>query len=190
MKITLLSRDMKMVKEWNKYFSEAKVDIVCEDFEEFMSKNKVDCVVSPANSFGLMDGGYDAAITEWFGDKLQYDVQEYIKRNFLGEQPVGSSFIIETPDENIKLIHTPTMRIPEKILDEAIIYHCMRSCLITAIQNKTEHILIPAFGALTGGVKCDKVAEMMWLAYKQIYSENKEITWEYAIDTHYRKIDC
>ena len=36
-----------------------------EDLEEF------DCMVSPANSFGLMDGGVDAAITKFFGEQLQ-----------------------------------------------------------------------------------------------------------------------
>ena len=184
MKITLLSIDEKMTEAWKKYFSVDNVEIVCEEFGKFMGNNHVDCVVSPANSFGLMDGGYDAAITDWFGEKLQVDVQEYIAENYLGEQPVGSSFIIETPDKNVKLIHTPTMRIPEKIIDTAVIYHCMRSCLITAIQNNVTHILIPAFGALTGRVEADDVAKMMWLAYKQIYDAKKEMSWEYAIKTH------
>lgn len=36
-------------------------------FTDFMDTYDVECVVSPANSFGLMDGGYDLTITMWFG---------------------------------------------------------------------------------------------------------------------------
>ncbi len=53
-------------------------------------------MVSAANSFGLMDGGVDAAITTFFGSQLQARVQNHILREYLGEQPVGSAFVIET----------------------------------------------------------------------------------------------
>lgn len=43
-----------------------------------------------------MDGGVDAAITQFFGKQLQKKVQKYIISNYEGEQPVGTSFIIET----------------------------------------------------------------------------------------------
>src|SRR5262245_9883466 len=55
-----------------------------------------DCMVSAANSFGLMDGGVDAAITRFFGDGLQERVQSRILEEYLGEQPVGTSLIVET----------------------------------------------------------------------------------------------
>lgn len=35
-------------------------------------------MVSAANSFGLMDGGVDGAITMFFGDQLQKRVQKHI----------------------------------------------------------------------------------------------------------------
>ena len=85
MKIFLLSIDRDMVSAWEKYFGNIEgVEIVCDDFCEFMTNNEVQCVVSPANSFGLMDGGYDAAITEWFGNELQSKVQAYITDNYFG----------------------------------------------------------------------------------------------------------
>lgn len=46
------------------------VACVCESLENFLNTHTIDCVVSPANSFGLMDGGYDLAITEYFGEQL------------------------------------------------------------------------------------------------------------------------
>ena len=70
-------------------------------------------MVSAANSFGLMDGGVDAAITAFFGTQLQTRVQNHILREYLGEQPVGTAFVIETGDNNHPwLVHAPTMRVP------------------------------------------------------------------------------
>lgn len=188
--IYLLSNDNHMTDSWCEYFGNIQnVKIICGDFSDFMKEHKVDCVVSPANSFGLMDGGYDAAITEWFGDELQQNVQKYIIDNYFGEQPVGTSFILETPINGMFLIHTPTMRIPEKIIDVSVIYHCMRTCLITAKQNNVNSIVIPAFGAATGRVSYNDVAKMMWMGYSQIVKEDRSISWEAAIKSHFRELD-
>ena len=45
-----------------------------------------------------MDGGVDLAITNFFGVDLMKRVQERILRDYLGEQPVGTSMIVETGD--------------------------------------------------------------------------------------------
>src|SRR5438445_9354326 len=75
-----------------------------------------DCMVSAANSFGLMDGGVDLAIVNYFGHELMDRVQERILNDYRGEQPVGTSFIIETGHpEHPFLAHTPTMRVPMAI---------------------------------------------------------------------------
>jgi O-acetyl-ADP-ribose deacetylase (regulator of RNase III) len=52
-----------------------------------------DCMVSAANSHGLMDGGVDLAIVQFFGFELMDSMQERILNDYLGEQPVGVSFI-------------------------------------------------------------------------------------------------
>ena len=140
-----------------------------------MKSTKVQCVVSPANSFGIMDGGYDLALTKWYGEQLQERVQKYIMKNYYGEQPVGSSFIIDAGRDNQYLIHTPTMRTPEKIVDTRVIYQSMRTTLIVAKQNKIKSILIPMFGGLTGCVRPQVVAEMMYLGYRQIMKPPKKI---------------
>lgn len=56
-------------------------------------------MVSAANSFGLMDGGIDKCITDFFGDQLPKRVREYIIGEYGGCQPIGTSFIIETQGE-------------------------------------------------------------------------------------------
>ena len=68
MKIYLLDDNESMKNICKLYFREVQdVTAVCDDFKHFMDKTEVECVVSPANSYGLMDGGYDRAISEWFG---------------------------------------------------------------------------------------------------------------------------
>ncbi len=170
--IFLLDINPKMTKEWEKYFSnEDNVQVVCEDFCVFMEKHPKNIfVVSPANSYGLMDGGYDGAITQYWGDFVQQQVQKRIQEQYLGEQPVGTVLVV-TIDKNkrIKLLHIPTMKVPEMIIDTQIIYHCTRQAIITAMMDdEIENIVIPAFGALTGQVATEIVAKQMYVAYVQI----------------------
>ncbi len=79
MTIYLLSRDLEMFLEWKQVFEKCTdVDVVMDDFAHFMDSHKVQCVVSPANSYGCMDGGYDTAITAYFGPALEKAVKKYI----------------------------------------------------------------------------------------------------------------
>ena len=158
-------------REFDKY---SDVEIINDDFAHFMNTHKdIECIVSPANSFGCMDGGYDLAITDYFGLEVEFEVQDYIKKYLFGEQPVGSSIMVDIPNTNKKLIHTPTMRLPSPIVDETLIYHCMRSTLITAINGKIKSIVIPAFGGATGKLKPDVIAKNMRQGYEQILSNYK-----------------
>lgn len=183
MDIYLIEKDYNKYKYLELYFNtytKGKIKVVNTDLKTFLTNNKVQCVVSPANSFGLMDGGYDLELTNWYGNQLQERVQQYIIDNYYGEQPVGTSFIIETNKDNQYLIHTPTMRTPEEIVDARIIYQCMRTTLIVAKQNNIDSILIPMFGAHTGNVKPQIVAKMMLKAYQQINNPPSKIDWNYA----------
>ncbi|MBO4534548.1 MAG: macro domain-containing protein [Clostridia bacterium] len=154
-----------------------------------MRNYRVDCVVSPANAFGLMDGGYDLAITQWFGKQLQQRVQAYILANYYGEQPVGTSFIIDAGRDGQTLIHTPTMRVPSKILDPAVIYQSMRTTLMVAMEGGVQSIVIPIFGGLTGGIDYKLAAQMMWLGYDQIMRPNTTIDWDVVWDSDDKWID-
>jgi len=178
MKIYLLDRSLSMTLWWKEYFSCCEnVEIVCDEFCRFMNNNEIECVVSPANSYGLMDGGYDLAITNHFGKNLQKKVQKYIIENLYGEQPVGTSIIVDINDKQ-KLIHTPSMRLPSRIKDPMVVYHCMRTCLMTALDNNIKSIVIPAFGGACGGLDFSVIAEMMYNAYYQVFNPPKEINWD------------
>ena len=56
---------------------------------------------------------------------LMKKVQQYIMEHFKGEQP--------------------TMRVPSAIREPLIIYQCMRTCLMTAMENAVESVVIPGF---------------------------------------------
>lgn len=180
MKIYILDESKEKLDIIKEYFEDDSIIFVQDEFAHFMQTNSVDCVVSPGNSFGIMDGGYDMAITAWFGEQLQNRVQQYILDDFYGEQPVGTSFIIKANDNGQSLIHTPSMRIPQKIKDETVIYQCMRSTLICAKQNNVKSIVIPLFGGGCGKVAPNVIAKMMNLAYIQINNPPQKLDWEYV----------
>ena len=193
-KIVLCDCQRSMCDAWAKYFSNySNIFIYNDYFENVIKKLETGAndykiaIASPANSYGLMDGGYDKAITDYFGKLLQLEVQNKIMEDYCGEQPVGSSFAIDIPSNNsCVLIHTPTMRRPSPILDSSIIYHCTRSSIICAISLKTcDTIVLPAFGALTGQVQPDIVAYNMERAIAQLFNPPTSIpTWKYVREYH------
>jgi O-acetyl-ADP-ribose deacetylase (regulator of RNase III) len=148
-----------------------------------------DCMVSAANSFGLMDGGVDAAITDFFGIELMQRVQQRILDDYLGEQPIGTSLIVETGHHKHPFIaHTPTMRVPMSIADTDNVYTAMWAMLIAVRQhNRTadQHIRIiacPGLGTATGHVLFQEAARQMALAYRYFLDPPDAINWVYAGD--------
>lgn len=165
MKIYLLDINPAVVRVWNEKFSGVDdVEVIHSDFESFMTNSNVDCVVSPGNSHGVMAGGYDLALSEYFGWDLTKRVQEYIIKNYDGQQPVGTSFIIDTGTPGINLIHTPSMINPSRITDSNVVYECTKSTLKVAYENNVKSIVIPAFGGACGGLSPKVIAEKMFKA--------------------------
>ena len=131
-----------------------------------------DCLVSPANSFGMMDGGMDAAITQFFGVSLERNVQTQILETYLGEQPIGTSMIVETGHpQHPYLAHTPTMRVPMIIKGTDIPYSAMWAMLLAVRQHNQqshkpiESIACPGLGTGIGQVPYREAARQMALAY-------------------------
>lgn len=163
MKVYLLDINSAIVKAWNEKFSGVdNVEVIHADFESFMDNYQVDCVVSPGNSHGVMAGGYDLALSEYFGWDLTKRVQAYILENFEGQQPVGTSFIIDTGMDGINLIHTPSMINPSLIKDPNVVFDCTKSTLELAKENDVKSIVIPAFGGACGGLSPEVIAGKMF----------------------------
>jgi O-acetyl-ADP-ribose deacetylase (regulator of RNase III) len=151
-----------------------------------------DCMVSAANSFGLMDGGVDAAIINFFGDQLMTRVQQRILTEYLGEQPIGTSLIVETQHPKHPFIaHTPTMRVPISIAETENAYIAMWAMLLAVRQhNQTDAtpirvIACPGLGTATGRMLFDEAARQMALAYTNFLNPPAKITWDFAGDRHF-----
>jgi len=182
MRIVFIDKGELKLRYLRAYFTgKPEVEFVAGDLETFLRTNPVQCVVSPANAYGLMDGGYDLAITNYFGDQLPQRVQQHIIDHYYGEQPVGTSFLIDAGRDGRSLIHTPTMRTPQRIRDPLVIYQCMRATLMCAMEHNVESILIPMFGGGCGDVHPKLIAEMMWRAYDQLQNPPKKLSWDYAL---------
>jgi len=191
-KLTLIDPQEGLCQEWKKSFaSYPEVEIRHGYFEQVKS---YDCMVSPANSFGLMDGGVDLAIRNYFGLKIQYFVQRIIQRDYYGEQPVGTSFIVFTEhEEHPFLAHTPTMRVPMSIAGTDNVYNAFFAMLrAVANHNKQDDIarinkvLCPGFGTYTGNVAFAEAARQMALAYKHFHKPTTNMTWPNLIERNNR----
>ena len=179
-KYILLDRNNEMCNAWNEEFFDVEdVSVVNAGFVDYMNDTdlEIDGIVSPANSFGIMDGGYDAAITECFGTSVMRGIQNVIKDRYRGIQPVGTALSMKINDK-ITLLHVPTMYFPSKITDVRIIFQCMLSTLIEADRNGLRTIVIPAFGSGCGKVHFRDVSRMMKIAYDYFVYPIKIINWD------------
>lgn len=161
-----------------------RVEVVNDHFETLP---EFDCMVSAANSFGLMDGGVDAAIVRFFGIHLMQRVQHHILTEYLGEQPVGTSFIIETDDVNHPFVaHTPTMRVPMDIAHTDNVYLAMWA-MLRAVHHHNHRgdrpirtVACPGLGTLTGRVSPEVAARQMALAYRHYLNPPQRLDWVFA----------
>lgn len=169
-KLILVAPDLLLYKAFQKYFADfSNVEIVNDRFQWI---TEYDCLVSPANSFGMMDGGMDAAIIDFFSRSLEDRVQQCILDDYLGEQPIGTSLIVETGHtKHPFLAHTPTMRVPMKIQGTDIPYVAMWAMLLAVRQYNKQFpgsinsVVCPGLGTGIGKVSYTEAARQMALAY-------------------------
>jgi O-acetyl-ADP-ribose deacetylase (regulator of RNase III) len=125
-------------------------------------------VVSPANSYGVMDGGIDRAYLDFFGPAIQGRVQEAIGQRSEGYLPVGASLVIRTGHARIPyLLLAPTMLAPEAVTRDNC-YRAMRAVLRLADSHTEvgQDIYCPGLGTGVGMVNPGEAAEEMAQAYK------------------------
>lgn len=200
LKITLLDFKAEMCNAWREeiklyadYQGESyfpNVEIVNDNIIDWLENNNNHLlgIVSPANSFGLMDGGYDGAIRQYFSEWYDFDiiplVQEHLKEKFWGEQPVGSSTLIQLPVVGTYILHTPSMIAPSIIEDPRVIYHCTRSCILEALRTECTHIVIPAFGGCCGKVPFKTIASYMMAAIDTFTHYQRTLSWREVYHDH------
>lgn len=169
MKVILCDIEPKIVAAWVMRFKKSP-DVTCINSQIFdpdlLSSQPIDAIVSPANSFGFMDGGIDLIYSYFFGWDLQRRLQEKIRVDWHGELPVGCADIVETKHHQIPyLISTPTMRIPMNVQATSNVYLAFRAALITAAKYKFNTILCPGLGTGVGKVTAESCADQMLQAF-------------------------
>jgi O-acetyl-ADP-ribose deacetylase (regulator of RNase III) len=112
----------------------------------------IDAVVSPANTAGIMNGGYDAALRRHFGNTLEYRVRMSIK-----EKPilVGEARAIQTVDTKVKwLIVAPTVSIAADGLSghESVSYAAAYKSVIVALKTGVSYLGMTGLGTGAGGL--------------------------------------
>lgn len=117
-----------------------------------------DAVLSPANSFGYMDGGIDLAYRNRFGHALEASVQSQIRNHHHGELPVGQAFVVPTGDVPIRfLVVAPTMRVPMNVAKTTHAYLAFRAALIAISRFNDDKPRIASL--LTPGL-CTSIGQM------------------------------
>ena len=163
-----------------------------------------DAVVSPANSFGFMDGGIDALYARHYGPAVQDRVRMAILKRHHGELLVGSAEIVETGDlRQPYLIAAPTMRVPMKLGPDTVSpYLAARAVLLLVrhgsfadgpsagrrIGEIVRSIAFPGLGTGVGGVPADICARQMRRAIEDHRSGSARLprSWAQASEDHQR----
>lgn len=156
MKIILCDRNAPLVEAWSREKEKYEhrelysVDVVLGEI--FQPATMTDAIVSPANSFGFMDGGIDQAYTNRFGN-IQAEVQRVIQNDFDGELLVGQATHTRTGDVHWPiLISAPTMRVPVIITDHTDVYLATRAAVKHAMTIGVYSLLFPGMGTGVGAV--------------------------------------
>lgn len=140
-------------------------DVACLDGDILtVARN---AIVSPANSYGFMDGGIDAAYSAFFGPRLQVAVQEAVNRRPEGHLPVGASLAVRTGHGRIPfMIVAPTMHTPGEVVSDNC-YRAMRAILrlMHAEPEIGREVFCPGLATGVGRVPPAEAAKQMFRAY-------------------------
>jgi len=134
-----------------------------------------DAVVSPANSFGFMDGGIDALYTYQLGRGVQDRLQALLAEEHGGELPVGQAVIVPTLHPDIPwCISAPTMRVPETVADTLNAYLAFRAALRAVLDHNARgrptirRVLCPGLATAVGQMPVARCARQMRAAWDRV----------------------
>lgn len=188
----LRDRNGAVVSAWQRHFARLP-DVHVSQGDIF--DLRADAILSPANSFGFMDGGIDLAYTQRFGWQLQERLQDELRQHHLGELPVGQALVIETYDPEIPyLICAPTMRVPSRVDDTVNAYLAFRAALLAVREFQGQHpgaitsVLSPGLCTAIGDMPGDRSAQQMAAAYGvcMLGQQNQPMTLGQAVQEHHR----
>lgn len=199
MRIILTSMYPQLTKAWRTH---------CGEFDEVTIHEgsilgvACDAVVSPANSFGFMDGGLDLTYSRHFGWHVQQRLQDLIQTHHHGELLVGQADIVATNAPIPYVIAAPTMRVPMILRDTVNPYLAARAVLLLArhgtfragplvgqaISDHVQTIAFPGLGTGVGKVPEELCAHQVRAAIESVLHAPAAFpsTWADAQTRHQR----
>ena len=188
MHLQLVDTKPEITAAWQKVFADVpQVSIYHGSIFDYPAH----ALVSPANSFGYMNGGIDFAISKHLGWHLEKDLQRLIREKYYGELLVGQAEILPTGHGQFPyLIAAPTMRTPMAITRGPNVYQSMKAVLLLLrhgrlptgelVSDKVQSISIPGLGTGIGQVRPLVCARQMRLAWEDVLHEKyrTEAGWE------------
>lgn len=179
MKFKFIDINPKLTEAWSKVFEDIEeVEVITGSIFD----HKSDVIISPANSFGFMNGGIDFSISKNLGWGIEKKVQAKIREEFFGELLIGQSLIVETEHKDFPyLISAPTMRTPMTIHRSPNVYLAMKAILTlllfgkfedgVEIKERVKSVAIPGLGTGVGQMLPLVCARQMRLAWEDVIHE-------------------
>lgn len=178
-------RDLNKIQKYTNVLRNIPgTNFIHDDLENLLNKNSlINCIVSPANSYGFMNGGIDRDINTIM-DNIEVDVKQRIEevgnydrsgRKFL---PIGKCEVIQK--NNKILFVAPTMVMPGYLINEneKNIFHAFYAILQKANNIVKQHninlvIACPCLGTGVGNMDPTKSAIQVKQAIETYYSKKK-----------------
>lgn len=186
MKLLLLGINPALCDAWRTAFA-GLTDVTVHQARFQSLIGSFDCLVSPANSFGLMDGGMDADITSFFGVQLETRVQDEIWRVYRGQQPIGTCLMVPTHHPRCPwLAHCPTMTVPMEIEGTSNAYAALLAALTNAAAAGVHTLACPGLGTGAGAIPPEVAALQMRYAYDLWRGPRVYPRWSWTTDHLWR----
>jgi O-acetyl-ADP-ribose deacetylase (regulator of RNase III) len=163
MKLTLVDLEADVTAALTRAFARWPDVHVVQDNLVATAENTV---VSPANAYGFMDGGIDAAYATGFPG-VEERVRDAIARRPEGYLPLGAAVMVPVKHDRIEyVIAATTMLSPETVSSENA-YRAMRAILRLAASRPKEvrSVYCPGLCTGVGMVPATAAAEAMAEAY-------------------------
>jgi O-acetyl-ADP-ribose deacetylase (regulator of RNase III) len=190
-KIVLADLWEPLARAWSEAF--ARFDHVEVRHGDFFAED-ADALVSPANSFGIMDGGLDAAIRAQLGGLVETAVQRRIVEEHHGELPVGAAELLPTGHPRWPfLIVAPTMRVPESVAHTLNAYLAFRAALLAVSKHNRSSpeqtirsIVVPGLGTGIGAMDARRCAAQMRIALDHVTKPPRIPSFSMIQEVHHR----
>ena len=188
----LVDRRSPLVRAWSRAFVNTDVHVAQADL---VTAAVGSAWVSPANSFGWMDGGVNWVIARAYAESgcdITRLVQTAIRDYAAGELPVGQALVIPTPDTPYThLIVAPTMRTPRPAFWTVNAYLAFRAALLAAAAwnathtaNAFQQAYCPGLATGVGRMPARRCAQQMRVAWDQVMQPPNTVPSLGQLTTH------